>query len=491
MTDAYIQHHYKVVPEVYRYMLDHTEGMNADTRNFINHVTVSTIQRLNKRNSSLSIPVSSTLLKRELRRARIFDAEKLLTIRPYSYHDGLCREFEVQSWYLDGFIATSARLMALEYLQVEKVNLFSGKRARAVAKSVFYDDNRHAEAATIINAIKTIERNRCRFNLPAIEEHLSGMAEVREKALRDFGEDSQKYQSENGRYINDYCCSRAVLDQQPLRVGGSDIYEYTPAYSVASTGRIQHSGGGFQSCSRRMKQAAYSGISELRNYDLKGSQLAVLVQELIDAELDPTWLVDYLSASDGKYVYSAKAGMSVERWKQCVLALCMGARMPKSTSYGQARFNSVLGALLEEADNDLSRAERIRKRFADVVAPLLRELGRWHSYLIREFIQRNQQQSKRGTYIKNKVGKRLYLDDLSLKGEARKAKSQMAAFLLQGQEAAFIHALTVLGPEYGFRPISNEHDGLVVIGEIAKAAERKAASQSGFENAELVEKPFI
>jgi hypothetical protein len=311
------------------------------------------------------------------------------------------------------------------------------------------------------------------------------MEEVRKKALRDFGEDSREYRRAQGRYLNDYCCSRAVLDQKPLRVGRLDIYEYTPAYSVASTGRILQSGGGLQSCSRRMKQAAYLGIRELRNYDLKGSQLAVLIQELTDAKLDPAWVGQYLDMPEGKHAYAERAGMSTDCWKQCLIAPVMGARMPTSTSYGQAKFNSILDALLEEARNDLGRADKIRERFSGVVAPLVKELDRWHSYLVGEFIQQNQQHSKKGAYIKNKAGKQLYLDDLKLRGEARKAKSQIAAFLLQGQEAAFIYALTVFGPEYGFKPIANEHDGIVVIGEIPKAAVDKAARQSGFENAQL------
>lgn len=43
----------------------------------------------------------------------------------------------------------------------------------------------------------------------------------------------------------------------------------------------------------------------------------------------------------------------------------------------------------------------------------------------------------------------------------------------------------------GFKSISKEHDGLGVIGEKPKTAAKKAVSQSGFENAELVEKNFI
>jgi hypothetical protein len=46
-------------------------------------------------------------------------------------------------------------------------------------------------------------------------------------------------------------------------------------------------------------------------------------------------------------------------------------------------------------------------------------------------------------------------------------------------------------PRTRIQSISKEHDGFGVIGENTKTAVKKAASQSGFENAELVEKNFI
>ena len=66
----------------------------------------------------------------------------------------------------------------------------------------------------------------------------------------------------------------------------------------------------------------------------------------------------------------------------------------------------------------------------------------------------------------------------------------MAAHLLQGREALYIHTLTTLAPKYGFEVISNEHDGLVTIGEIPKAAQAEARRKSGVRRTVLAEKPF-
>jgi hypothetical protein len=493
MSEAYIQKNYKVLEAQYRFVREKTAHLNDDTRHFVSHVLVSTIQRLNRRAESLSSPISSTLIKKELRNARVFDAAELLNISHHSTAQGLCREFDAKPFWLQGYADCATALSAEQYLRAEKVNLFTGKHMRAVAKNRLYDDQRHYQPPLVIEAIKVICGSGCMFNLDGIEQHLARMRLLRDRCADEIGINSTQYARANGRYLNDFFCSRAILDQNPTATGVPGIYEYTPAYFVASTGRIQQYKGGLQSCSRRMKQVAYSGVPGLRNYDLKSSQLYALLLELIDADCDPLWLVRYLDTRDAKQVYAEMARMSVDCWKQCILALVMGATLPRATNEASIRHYSIMQTLLEEAEGDLELADGLRMNLTRVVGPLVEQINRWHSYLAGEFIERGTRQSKKGAYVMNHAGKRLYLSGLlSPRGRLRqKAKSKLAAFILQGREAAFIHSLTILGPEYGFKPISNEHDGLVVIGEIPAVAIRKAAESSGFENAELVEKPFI
>ena len=50
--------------------------------------------------------------------------------------------------------------------------------------------------------------------------------------------------------------------------------------------------------------------------------------------------------------------------------------------------------------------------------------------------------------------------------------------------------LSIRAPEYGFEVISNEHDGLVTIGEIPKAAQAEARRKSGVRRTVLARKPF-
>jgi hypothetical protein len=69
-----------------------------------------------------------------------------------------------------------------------------------------------------------------------------------------------------------------------------------------------------------------------------------------------------------------------------------------------------------------------------------------------------------------------------------KLKAMLSAFILQGIESAFIHALTIESLRYSYKVVANEHDGLIVIGEIPHEAVEKAALTSGLKYCVLEEK---
>ena len=70
-------------------------------------------------------------------------------------------------------------------------------------------------------------------------------------------------------------------------------------------------------------------------------------------------------------------------------------------------------------------------------------------------------------------------------------KRKLAAFFLQGVEAGYIHWITILSKDFGYEVLSNQHDGVVVLGEIPEEAMQIAKQRSGLKYAELVEKPFL
>lgn len=65
-----------------------------------------------------------------------------------------------------------------------------------------------------------------------------------------------------------------------------------------------------------------------------------------------------------------------------------------------------------------------------------------------------------------------------------------ASHLIFGLERAFMMQITLLGADYGFEVISDEHDGAVTIGPIPPEAITEARRLSGFRTAELKPKAF-
>src|SRR6185503_9452164 len=132
-------------------------------------------------------------------------------------------------------------------------------------------------------------------------------------------------------------------------------------------------------------------------------------------------------------------------WKRCLIALAMGAHMPKRVNGFELRDNRILNSLAEEAEGDQEVMKRLLSRFAEIVAPLIKELNKWHKWLLAEYIPKTQTYGRGGARITNKCGKKLNVDALPRGRDEWCARSKVAAFILQGQEAAFIHHLTLLG----------------------------------------------
>ena len=112
----------------------------------------------------------------------------------------------------------------------------------------------------------------------------------------------------------------------------------------------------------------------------------------------------------------------------------------------------------------------------------------WHRWLVDVWVPQNAYAGHGGKrYVKNATGMTLCVDDM----KPRKLGSTLAAFILQGREARYIHELTLLSERYGFRVIGNEHDGIVTVGEVPDEAAREAAEASGMAFAVLVQKSFV
>jgi hypothetical protein len=377
-----------------------------------------------------------------------------------------------------------------ENTRARRIDLFSDKEIKARKKSQLYDSSRHREPELVRQAISVFHTNCCQFNLTAVEKHVDNLKRKADNAAGFYGFGSKQHRKAQARYMNDDNCMRAVLDLDTREVS-DDIWRYTPAYFVISTGRIHQHLGGLQSCSRQMKAAAYSGINNLNNYDLKDSQLHCLFQELEVAGFDTGWLSEYLAAPNAKEAYANLVGVSPDCWKRCLIALAMGAHLPKRVKDFEKRDNRILNSLAEEGASDQEEIERLLAKLTEVIAPITSELKEWHRRLLTDYIPKVQKPGRGGSFITNKCGKKMKVNALPRGHNEWLARSRVAAFILQGQESAFIHHLTLLGEQHSYRPIANEHDGLVVIGEIPTSAIAEAARLSGLHSPKLMKKDFI
>jgi len=469
-----------VTEEQYDYLRRLTTGLNAQTRRLFFHILASTLLKLAGAVDGAWVPVASELVKAKLRGAswRALENRKLIEATGYSIVEHRSREYMVVRNVIEAFTEITRNLPAEEVAYLRRVNLFTGRAMRGVDKNALYDDSGHPLPQLLREAVETIRNNGALFNLKRVERHVDSLATARESG-----------EAEWSRWLNDHLCFQYVLSQSPKQVT-DDLWLYPPAYRPTVTGRASHIHGGFQSCSKAMKSAAFKDVPELHNFDLEASQINGLIQLLEIAGLDSSWLTIYRDTPNNKTVYAERAGLSVTCWKKCLLAICMGGTVPKRLHNLDTRENSVIEFVRDECDGDIAEVIIKLQGFLRVIAPLAAVLSEWHNWLIDSYVPSTKKAGRGGWYVENRVGMKLNTTALFENYPVWKVKSKLAAFLLQGQEAAFIHTLTLLGAKHGFKAIANEHDGLITIGNIPNEAVEEAARLSGLQNARLVEKPF-
>ena len=153
-------------------------------------------------------------------------------------------------------------------------------------------------------------------------------------------------------------------------------------------------------------------------------------------------------------------------------------------------YDEALGAGIKDDKADTFTAQLFSK-FVVAVASLKEQIDKWHEWLLSVYVYEFGYMHNNKRHIKNPTGMKLCVTDLPKGKDLWQRKAKIAAFVLQGQEAAFIHHLTVLSSQYDYVVLQNEHDGLVTIGKIPNAAVDEAAALSGLKYAELENKPFF
>ena len=373
--------------------------------------------------------------------------------KPLNYREpqhGLHKRSFKPSKELLGTITSELLNSPSHFLGCEFVELGSGKHVRNKIKS----KGKYGDAATtypplIRKALKQIEDRV--FNSDEILKHL------------------QSYDLTTGaasRFIRDLGCWIHILSQKPEELPDK-TYSYTPAYEAQSSGRVGEIGFGLQSCTREMKAASAIDI-ELYNYDLKSSHPTILKQLCEQVDIECPWIDKYLESD--KSDYAKRIGVSVDCWKELLMATIYGAR------------KKTLKNIIEK--HGYSSTEY--QKFNSEVKDLLGIINKLHPYLQTNHPALHKYNAKGEVRYRNATESTL--SETSMKSNP---KAKLLSFAMQGLEAAFIHQLTILSVEYDYVVIGNEHDGLVTIGEIPEEAISKASELSGLLTPSLVEKDFI
>ncbi len=488
---SYLIDCFPVSSEVYDAFESLLSSFSTKERQFARHILASNLLQLNKiRRGNLQGWLG---LEVELPSQTIDDLfgsrfswkaldGNVLSVSSYSVHRHECRRFEVKPEILDRILALLAPTTE-EASKQHLVNLMDGSPYLRPAPRA--KDHGVSVPALVRDAIRAFEP--CPFDGAQLDAHLARLkAAADDPTARD-----EARATAWRRYRNDATCAMRITAGCRKRSDGffeqephQGLFEYEPYYRPHLSGRIAEVGGGLQSCSRAMKHAALANVPNLFNYDLKASQSFILLQELETAKIDPGWLSKYLSLPDGAAEYASRIGIEKRIFKDCLYATIMGT--PFNASHFDAEENAIYGALLDEV-GETGKAAQLMVRVHAQLTPLRDLVAEWHRWLMESDACPHAEGKSSKRKLRNAVGNVLKVAEL----RADQAKRKAAAHILQGWEARYIHELTVLSKPHRFAPVSNQHDGLVTIGEVPPQAQSAAKARSGFRYARLEIKPFL
>lgn len=457
----------------------------------------------------------------------------------YSKAGGRSREYRVSPVFMDEYRSRLPTTVA-EMAATTRIDLFTGKKTtKRLKTSLTTDSNNYkgASGSILRKALPRYKDMTTYFQPARIEEHLTilfrrmltarsaweaagstkfttdftqYLSDVEDLRYSSVCEDRdrywhryQAYEGERytpsykeyleaqGRYDTDRRCYLAVLhqDPQPAPEVGKGVSVFSPAYDVQMTGRVGCRRGMLQSCSSAMKDASFTGIPELRNYDLSASQPNILLQRFEEAHedgadgIETAWLQTYLGNDRAKYDYADKVRVCTRTWKRCLMALIYGASLPNDPRQSSGKIIKNL-----EKDPDVEDEEQLVETYArlcDVLGSLKSSIDAWHEYLVGPYLARHGYNSRGGRLIKNEVGVTFRPASIECTYERKK---KLAAFLLQGLESAFVHKIVLLAESYDYEVIQNEHDGVITLGTIPQAAIDEAAETVGLRYYQFIRK---
>ena len=421
----------------------------------------------------------------------------------YNSGGGLSREFRVVDSVYEEHLA-----LGLDRPGERRVYLSTGKTVRGQRRKVHksYPNGKKPLPTLIYDAKRILAANGCPYDGDAAREHVRALNDDYEAAAAGWigagrpeaGDLHDAFVKARGRYQHDARCL-TLMDGGAVKQ--TRVRRYRPALDrkPQMSGRITEVGG-IQNASRAMKHAALASLRQshdVRNYDFEASQPWHLVQEFEDHDVDATWLLAYLGGDKrdaAEKALGSRDVVQVDLWKRCVMGLVMGAalkrwideKLPRRPGQTVGSMPAITEHILYVYPNP-DEAQRALDGIYAALLPLKDDLALWYRRMASEVKSgRYRVGGRGGNFVTNSCG--VTLNTMLLSGW--ELTSALSAFFLQGREAALVHHLTCLGEAYGYEPLSNQHDGLIVRGEIPDAAVEEAKTLAGARYARLIEKPY-
>ena len=398
--------------------------------------------------------------------------------------------------------------------------------------------SRHSD--TIHGVLSHFSTTRDLIDLRGAFHYLKEQQQVALKAIREYRRLKQegasreelraafvKKRSEEARYLGDRRILEEIRQQDPRREEGN-IFSFVQVIKPEYTGRVSPICS-LTGASSGLKAACSVGD----NLDIVSSQTELLRLHIQEAEAEgfDRDTAPLLSMPDKDQV-AERLGVSRKQVKIVEHSIKFMASLKKRSTESamkSARFRAnkvikengiqlephqieeeqvesialnklptIVKAAVQWAEKTGREAQDIYDTLYEVYGPTAQLLEAYADWLLDVWYPRHESYG----HVKNACGMRFYMrkgaDGYEYKTSVsdwapisrRKLRAKLSAFRLQGGEAAFIHHLTLLGEEYNYRVLRNEHDGAIVIGDIPEEAIEKARQASGFTTARLEVKSF-
>lgn len=497
------------VKDAFRIIINHHLGKSSEKERdnyirFLSHIYTCTY--INKRyKKSEYVPIPARKLEIEFsRKFKITDLSDFLNSKEYSFKNRKCREFKPSH-----FVVLNLKGNSLQ-TKVSKPDTEENIKGKKITNMKNKQNN--------WNHTKLIQRSvKClrpfAINLTAIDE-FRAEAYVKVKRLinevnqmKINSEEYKKHEKENSYFL--YLLDHLMFSMAPIidnliireeEINGAVIGEYLADYEIQTSGRITELRGGFQNTDKFFKHLMMKDLNYY-NYDLKNSQAYFLLEELHHCKIRCKWLENYLNDPDMKNQLSEEIGISVSVFKSCFYALIMGSnlninfvRYDKNLG-GFDSPNSIFSYIYKYCKRNKKTADQVHALFKQKLKPLTQAIKKWHCYLYQGFDKRYHYMHNGTKFWKNACGLRYKacgIKDGKFKCfitdpiDAKTCKRIVAAIILQGIEALYVHSLIIKCTENGINVYKNEYDGLITDSEIPADLPNKVAAEIGLKKVKPV-----